>query len=265
MKLRACLLCLASLAFGVLAGCVARPRMCVASSECGARQSCVVGRCQDSTGVPLIQKKEVRRLVLEPVAIGYVQRGRAASEGALPPIFTLGRSAGGDSRLYLRFAVPPAVAKDTAILEAYVLLDRSLAVQPDPTPIVLHAARVVTPWDPRSISWSYQPRIEDASAGGSPATRVVPAARHVVRVDVRDIVQRWRSRDARDQGIVIVADNSTEVGMAFALASGGSSGGSSAGSSGAGNAGGGSGAEAADSAPSMSPRLELYLAPEPAR
>ncbi|WP_394851238.1 DNRLRE domain-containing protein [Pendulispora rubella] len=239
------------LLLALLPGCVARPRMCVASSECGARQSCVVGRCQDSAGVPLIQKKEVRRLVLDPVAIGYVERGRGATDGALPPIFTLGRSAGGDSRLYLRFAVPPAVAKDTAILEAYVLLDRSLAVQPDPTPLVLHAARVVSPWDPRSISWQFQPRFEDASSGGSPATRVVPAARRVVRVDVRDIVQRWRSRDGRDQGIVIMADNSTEVGMAFALASAGSAAGSAAGNP--------------DADPASAPRLELYLAPEPAR
>ena len=262
MKLRARLLCLRTLflalvALGAvaafLAGCVARPRMCVASSECGARQSCVVGRCQDSAGVPLIQKKEVRRLVLDPVAIAYVQRGRGATDGALPPIFTLGRSAGGDSRLYLRFAVPPAVAKDATILEAYVLLDRALAVQPDPTPIVLHAARVVSPWDPRSISWSFQPRVEDASAGGSPATRVAPTARHLVRVDVRDIVQRWRSRDARDQGIVIEADNATDVGMAFALAS-------SSGSSG--GTGSSDGAEFSQASP---PRLELYLAPETAR
>jgi len=40
-----------------------------------------------------------------------------------------------------------------------------------------------------------------------------------VRIDVRNIVRNWYLRDERDQGIVIVAENSTDVGMAFALSS----------------------------------------------
>jgi len=227
--------------------------MCTASSECSARQACVVGRCQDPNGVPLIQKKEVRRQVVDPVAMAYVQRGTSAANGALPPIFTLGRADGGGARLYLRFAVP-LLAKDVSILEAYVLLDRSAGIQADPTPIALHAARVVDAWEPQSISWNFQPRFEEPSAGSrAPTTRIVPAARHVVRVDVRDIVRRWYLRDGRDQGIVIVADNSTAVGMAFALASGWGPGGTSF--------EGASDRDAVTSSSLSAPRLEMYTAP----
>ncbi|WP_394821180.1 DNRLRE domain-containing protein [Pendulispora albinea] len=220
--------------------------MCAASNECASPQACVVGRCQDPNGVPLIQKKEVRRHLIAPVAMAYVQRGEPATDGAAAPVFTLGRAGVGDGRLYLRFAVP--LAKETSILEAYVLLDRSFASQPDPTPIVLHAARVIDPWEPRSISWSFQPRFEEAR---TPSTRVMPAPRHLVRIDVRAIVQRWAQRDPQDQGIVIMADNSTDVGMAFAMAS----------TVGASLEDGSSLAQASSSSP---PRLELYVAPEAA-
>jgi len=103
---------------------------------------------------------------------------------------------------------------DGASVRSFFFIRRKL--QPDPTPIALHAERVVAPWDPRSISWASQPRSEDMRA---PATRVIPGGRHLVRIDVRNIVRNWYLRDERDQGIVIVAENSTDVGMAFALSS----------------------------------------------
>ncbi|HEY2366337.1 MAG TPA: hypothetical protein VGH87_08130, partial [Polyangiaceae bacterium] len=54
---------------------------------------------------------------------------------------------------------------------------------------------------------------------GSPGTVVSSAARPLVRIDVRDLVTHWKARDPRDQGLVVVADDTSRTGMAFAAAS----------------------------------------------
>jgi len=196
------------------AGCVARPRMCVAPGECGASATCVAGRCQRNKGLPQIQS--ARRVLVDPVAMAYVGRGadgeRDAAPGALPATFTLGRASDAAARLYLRFEV--AIPRDATVVEAYLLLHRA-DVDADPGPIGLHAARVVSRWDPRAVSWALQPAIEDVRA---PATFVTAAGRRQVRLDVHDLVARWRAHDPRDQGIAVVAESSTVTGVAFALA-----------------------------------------------
>ena len=198
-------------AFAALSSaCAARPCMCVASAECGAGSSCVAGRCQRTAGVPELQAN-TRRLVVFPEAMAYVRRGEGATGGALPPLFTLGRAADGDARLYLRFSVP--LEHDTQIVEAYVLLERSRALESDGLPLALRAARVIEPWEPRSIAWAFQPRYEETRTAGAP----VPSGRALVRVDVRDIVQRWRLRDRRDHGIVLLTDGASPTGAAFAI------------------------------------------------
>jgi hypothetical protein len=84
----------------------------------------------------------------------------------------------------------------------------------DPSPIGLYAERVVGPWDPRSVSWATQPPLEDVRA---PLTLMTPASgRPFVRVDVRELVEAWRHRDPRDQGIAIVAHGATATGATFA-------------------------------------------------
>ena len=190
--------------------CVSRPRMCVAPSECGAEATCVAGRCQRNQTLPQIQN--ARRVLATPVAMAYVRRGDPANDGALPATFTLGRATDGDARLFLRFDVP--LPREANIVEAYVVLHRAGA-DVDPTAIALHAARVVSPWDPRAVSWAIQPAIEDVRA---PATFVTPAGRRLVRIDVRDLVGRWRAHDPRDQGIAVVAESTTATGVSFALA-----------------------------------------------
>ena len=198
-------------ASGALASaCVARPRMCVASAECASGSSCVAGRCQRTAGIPEVQN-DTRRLVLAPVAMAYVRRGEGATGGALPPIVTLGRESDGDARLYLRFAVP--FEPETRVVEAYLMLHKSRALESDGPPIALRAARVVEAWDPRSIAWPFQPKYEEARTAGAP----VPSGRELVRIDVRAIVERWRQRDRRDQGIVILAERETPLGAAFAV------------------------------------------------
>jgi hypothetical protein len=161
----------------------------------------------------------VRRVVATPVDVAWVKSGdrssasaAAAGAGAMPAVFVLGRSADGDATLFLRFAL--SLPKDVKVLEAYLLLIRSSALDADPAPIYLHAARVVEPWDSRSISWAAQPRIEDVRA---PATRVDPGGRALVRVDVRALVEGWALHDRRDHGVALVAENTSATGIPFAF------------------------------------------------
>ncbi len=133
--------------------------------------------------------------------------------GALPPSFTLGRESDGEARLYLRFSVP--IPKETTVIEAYLLLERTGDLDADPTPITLHTARVVDTWDPRSIAWALQPRIEETR---SPSTTITSAGRSRVRLDVKDLVVRWKAHDHSDQGLVVLADSKSPTGVAFAFA-----------------------------------------------
>jgi hypothetical protein len=200
----ACLLLMAS-------SCVARPRMCVAESECGPSAACVGGRCLPEGGIPAIQT--ARRVLFAPVDLAYLRRGGASSEaGAPPPLVVLGRNSDRESKLLLRFSVP--LPPEATVIEAYLLLDRSDLVDSDPEPIALHAARIAEPWDSRSVTWATQPRIDDLNL---PSTTVRPEGGPLVRVDVRDLVAKWRTHDARDQGIAVVAETSTPSGIAFAL------------------------------------------------
>lgn len=182
--------------------------MCARTTECAVGSACVAGRCQREGATPAISA--ARRIVLEPAAVAFLRRGERCCGGALPPFFTLGRR-GGDSILLVRFEAP--LPPDASIVEAYLLLDREGAVDSDPTPIALHAARVVDAWDPRDVSWALQPRIEEVQ---SPST-IVPIARPIVRIDVRSLVQRWRVHDPRDQGIAVVAEMSSTTGVSFVL------------------------------------------------
>jgi hypothetical protein len=217
--LGACLLALGGVALAV--ACAPRPRMCAAVTECPSAGVCVAGRCQpggDAGGTPTIAEQGdagplVRRLVVAPVDVAWLRRGdgvRAATE--MPAIFPLGRASDGSAVLLTRFAVP--LAKETQIIEAYLLLARTDAVDADPTPVSLHAMRIVDAWDSRSVSWSTQPRTEEAAAA---VTRVAGASRTLVRLDVRPLVARWILHDRRDQGIAVVAEGASATGIPFAF------------------------------------------------
>jgi hypothetical protein len=237
--------------------------MCSTSGECGSGRACVSGRCQSEVvdgGAPAIQF--ARRVVVAPVDIAYVRRGDAAGS-ALPPIFTLGRERDGDAVLLLRFSVP--LATSAQVVEAYVLLERATSVDLDPTPVALHATRIVDAWDSRTISWGALPRLEETR---SPSTIVRAEGPSIVRIDVRDLVRRWPARDPRDRGIGIVAESSTPTGVAFALVEGAekdlppASGLGALGTSAAASASDrGAGAEMAQAIAWQytMPRLELYL------
>ncbi len=199
--------------------CVERDRLCASTTECGTTSACIAGRCQptlkDDAGrtiPPMIASPQVRRVIASPVDVAYVSTSRS-DPADLPPVLVLGRSGDG-ARLLLRFAVP--IAEEESVVEAYVLLDRADVVEGDPNPISLHAARIIDAWDGRSISYARQPRWEET---GSPGAIVSGTGRPLVRVDVRDLVTHWKQRDPRDQGIVILSDDTSRTGMAFAAAS----------------------------------------------
>ncbi len=148
-----------------------------------------------------------RRLLFAPLELGWVRRGG----GETRDVAVLGRGDG--ARLLLRFSVP--LVPEASVVEAYVLLSRAPAIDADPALLSLHAARVTSPWDTGSLSWARQPTIEEV---GAPVTRVAPASGALVRVDVREIVQRWRRRSGGDFGIAIVSEGTSPTGVAVALA-----------------------------------------------
>ena len=211
---------LAPILLVAFAACVERDRLCASTTECGTTNACIAGRCQptlkDDAGriiPPMISSPLVRRVVASPTDIAYVSAHGGSSPSDLPPVLILGRK-GDAAALLLRFAVP--IAEEESVVEAYVLLDRADVVESDPNPISLHAARIIDAWDGRSISFERQPHWEET---GSPGTIVSGSGRPLVRIDVRDLVTHWKARDPRDQGVVVMADDTSRTGMAFAAAS----------------------------------------------
>jgi len=182
--------------------------MCAQESDCGSQASCVAGRCVAHGATPAIDT--ARRLLFTPMDLGYVTRA-GARDGALA---TLGR-AGDPGMAFLRFSVP--LAPEATVLEAYVLLERATSVDADDAGIVLHAARVTAAWDGRTLSWATQPHVEEL---GAPLTRVSASGGPLVRLDVRELVQRWRKRARGELGLAIVTDGESVTGVAFALAPG---------------------------------------------
>ena len=189
--------------------CAPPPRMCAQESDCGAQASCVAGRCVVHGATAAIDN--ARRVLVDPVDVGWVQQGDERLATTTPAVATIGR-AGAPGIAYLRFSLP--LAPEVKVLEAYVLIERAIDMDGDPVPILLHAARVTSRWDSRSLSWAHQPTVEEV---GAPVTVVTASAGPVVRVDVRDIVQRWRRRDRDELGLALVADGQSETGIALAL------------------------------------------------
>ncbi len=187
--------------------CTVSPRMCALEGDCGARASCVAGRCVAHGATAAIDT--ARRLLFSPADTAYVQGDGAVRDAA---IATLGDARDPGSVLFLRFSV--SIPPEADVLEAYLLLERATDVDADPTPVSLHTRRVIDAWDSRSVSSARQPRVEEV---GAPVTRVFPSAGPLVRLDVRDLVQRWRRRAGGDFGVAVIAEGQSATGIAFAL------------------------------------------------
>jgi hypothetical protein len=188
--------------------CAPRPQLCSATPECRQGLDCVAGACEPSPS-PLAGS---RRLVLPPADIAVLQRGEPSAAGALPTLLTLGRTSDGPAELLLRFDLH--LDRSATILRASVMLDRTDAVLPDPAPVALHANRVIGRWNERSVSWATAPPVQDVR---SPRTIVWSPGPRQIRVDVTDLARRWLAHDVADQGVAIVAENTSPTGVTFAL------------------------------------------------
>ncbi len=114
--------------------------------------------------------------------------------------------------MLLRFSAP--LPSEATVLEAYLLLERATAIDADPVPVSVHAARVAEPWDGRAVTWGRQPHVEEI---GSPVTRVSPSGGTLVRLDVRELVRRWRRRRDGEFGLAVVANAASPSGIAVVL------------------------------------------------
>jgi hypothetical protein len=181
--------------------------MCAAEADCGSRASCVAGRCVAHGATAAIDT--ARRLLFFPVDLAYMRRDANLRDATTA---TLGRARDGGAVVFLRFSV--ALPPEANVLEAYLVLERAIDIDADPTPVAMRAVRIVDPWDGRTASWARQPRVEEV---GAPVTRVSPVSGPLVRLDVRALVQRWRRRGAEDFGVAVAADEESSTGIAFAL------------------------------------------------
>lgn len=185
-------------------GCPPAPRVCASEGGCLAPAS-------SSVPSPLSQTS---RLLFEPVDVGYVRR-HGGPEGT-PALATL--ASGDGALLLLRFAIDLShLPPEPHVVEAFVLLERSMAVDAQPGAITLRAARIAQSWDSRSVSWLHQPNLDPSSG---PWTRVQPASGPIVRVDVGDIVRRWLKRGRGEFGLAVEAEGPSGAGMTFALVAG---------------------------------------------
>jgi hypothetical protein len=179
--------------------------MCVADAGCGVSSACIAGRCLTRGATPAIATAV--RKVYDPVDVAYLRPGEEVRGAGLA---TLGR---GDGALALfRYAV--SLPPEATVLEAYLVMDRARDVDSDPTPVTLHAVRIVGDWVAGTTSWARQPALQEV---GASETRVGATSPPFVRLEVRALVERWRRHEKSDMGLAIVAEGQSATGLAFVL------------------------------------------------
>lgn len=195
------------------AACVPPSRTCALEADCDTRAACVAGRCVTKGATAAIDS--ARRLLFVPVAMAW--RARQGKDKEFDPtIVTLGRTSDGGAIAFVRFEAELPV--ETKVLEAYILLERASDIDVDPEPITLYPERILDPWDSSSLSWGRAPHTQDI---GAARTRVSATSGPLVRLEIRDLVKRWRRRGSREFGVAIVADGDSATGIAFLWAPGG--------------------------------------------
>jgi hypothetical protein len=197
----------------LLAACVPPPHTCTFEAECGDRAACVAGRCVTKGATAAIDT--ARRLLFAPVETAWLAR-HGGDDGPNPAIVTLGRAADAGAIALVRFAAE--LPAETKVIEAYILIERAADIDVDPQPITLYPELIVDPWDSTSLSWGRAPRVQDV---GAARTRVSRSSGPLVRLEVRDLVKRWRRRGSREFGVAIVAEGESATGIALLWAPGG--------------------------------------------
>lgn len=152
-----------------------------------------------------------RRITVRPDEVAFLRSGPGGDRGGRPPdTAVLGRDGGA---LLFRFPVP--LARDADVVEAYLVLHRDARAGGDDDSIELHAMRIAEAWDDRATTAAFGPRLTDVRA---PKTRVRAGGPTLVRLDVGELVRRFREKDPSDHGIAVVAEGSSTTGVTFVLA-----------------------------------------------
>jgi hypothetical protein len=192
----------------VLTACAPRRQLCAGLSACPSTSDCVAGQCLAKTsGSPYVG---TRRIILPPSDVALLDPD--TPPGRLPAVFTMGRAGARSTRLLLRFDLK--LGPGTTLVRASLLLDRSDATMAGAAPVALHGERVIGKWNPRTVSSSTAPPVEDIRL---PRTRVDSRGPALVRIDVTDLARRWLEHNPADRGLVLVAENTSPTGVSFAL------------------------------------------------
>jgi hypothetical protein len=179
------------------------PGTCAGEGSCEAGGQCAAGRCL-ARGAPS-GIAAARRLLFDPVDLAYIRRG-GGGVPAVPSSAVLGGPGDGLVLLRFRAELPPGAR----VLDAFLLLQRAPGVSAGAAPVELHVAPVLEAWDGNGHggpgtwggSWARAPRV---GGRASPVTVVAPGSGAWIRVDVRDVVRRWRERPGEGYGLALVA------------------------------------------------------------
>ncbi|MEO8799392.1 MAG: DNRLRE domain-containing protein [Polyangiaceae bacterium] len=182
-------------------------------AACGPAPTLKSAKGPASTATTKEVEPRTERILVRADRIAFVEPEGNDPNGAVPSLVVLGRQGTG-ARVLFHFEV--TLPAKGMLRSAAILLTRSSDVDMAPSPVELHAERIVDPWDARLVSWPEQPRLVDAR---TPHVLVRRDGAKTVRVDVTNIVQGWPLKDPSDQGVALVADSSTMTGAAFSYIS----------------------------------------------
>ncbi|WP_437675570.1 DNRLRE domain-containing protein [Sorangium sp. So ce131] len=181
-------------------------RVCAGAGVCGAGY-CVAGRCRPADALP--SPIDARRVLLPPADLAVLAED--AGGAGVPDAVALGREAGGDVVLLLRFA--PDFGAGAEIASAFVVLEPTPGAPPAERAVTLEVARILEPWRSDTATWGRQPRLSLPEAAA--VVRRRPAT--PLRIDVTPLVRDWARRRRDDHGIAILAPGSDAVGAAYSM------------------------------------------------
>lgn len=199
-----CLLVAALALALMLTGCgTARPRMCSASNDCGAGDSCVIGKCAASDA-PSPVANAAHLVVLVPDQVAFITSDGA--DGERPAALFLGATIGSEGRILLRF--PRGSWPHDAVVKAYLVLDRVEGAQAGPGDVVLRAESIVEPWsvngDART-SWASPPSSQSIVGGDA---RVRARGTGPIRIEVTSFAVQLGNKGDRPWGLRVEASGS---------------------------------------------------------
>jgi len=183
------------------------PKICAATAPCTAGSSCVVGRCRGDGTLPAARNAPL--LQFEPTTIASLSaRGEVSTNESLGDALTLGRASDGEAMWLFRFAL--TLPDDARIQRALLVLDPLPGCEKRPGRMKLEVSNVLSAWSADTLR-SQRPKIGlPMRALDAP---VVPA--RILRVDLTELVMRWREHRRRYHGLALIAHGDSATGACF--------------------------------------------------